>query len=165
MSNNRQADVQDRLDRLYKLLKGLELAKDEAEAAEKARIQLKIDAQWGEIEPVEKEYAQRTAQQVKRHDLPEPEAEKIVAELVDELELIHSSDAHIQGMLQQILDELSKPGIPASGKLKIAIPIIPNIVSYEIEGDTESVVRRLFPTFVKIHENLKQLAADDKRKK
>ncbi len=50
--------------------------------------------------------------------------------------------------------ELRKPDSPASAKLKVAIPIIPNVVSYELEGDTESVVRRLFPTFVKVYEAL-----------
>ena len=45
MSIDRISALQDRL-RLYKLLKGQEQVMDEAEAAEKARIQLKIEHQW-----------------------------------------------------------------------------------------------------------------------
>jgi F0F1-type ATP synthase gamma subunit len=163
MSIDRLADIQERLARLYKLLKGLERAKDEAEAAEKPRVQLKIDAQWDEITPLEREYAQRLAQQVKRQDVPEPIAEVVVAELVDEIELIQTTvkDDSTQKLLMQILTELQKPGTPASAKLKVAIPIIPNVVSYEFEGDTETVVRRLFPTFVKAYEGIKSIRAQE----
>ena len=57
-------------------------------------------------------------------------------------------------LLDEILVELRKEDTPASAKLKIAIPLIPNIVTYELEGDTETVIRRLFPTFVKVYEAL-----------
>jgi F0F1-type ATP synthase gamma subunit len=166
MTIDRLGDVQGRLERLYKLLKGLERAKDGAEAAEKDRIQLKIEDQWSEITLVEQEYFQRLVQQVKRQDVPEGVAEVVVAELVDEVELIQPrvKDDAIQVLLLQILAELQKPGTPASAKLKVAIPIIPNVVSYEIEGDTETVIRRLFPTFVKAYEGIRSLSNGDELK-
>ena len=77
--SDRIPDLQGRLYRLYKLLKGQELAKDEAETAEKARIQLKIDGQWKEIRTVEREYAIALSQQMKKQELPEPIALTIVS--------------------------------------------------------------------------------------
>jgi hypothetical protein len=150
-------DLQERLDRLYKLLKGQELAKDEAETAEKARIQLKIDGQWKEIRTVEQQYAIALSQQIKRSDdLPEPFAETIVGELVDELELIQPKTDEMRSMLQEILVKLNEPGVPAAAKLKVAIPLVPGFVAIELEGDAESVVRRMFPTFVKAYKHLKK---------
>jgi hypothetical protein len=161
MSIDRISDLQERLDRLYKLLKGQELAKDEAETAEKARIQLKIDGQWKEIRTVEQQYAIALSQQIKRsEDLPETIAETVVGELVDELEMMKpiAKTDEMRSMLQQILAELQKPGVPAAAKLKVAIPLVPGFVAIELEGDAESVVRRLFPTFVKAYEGVKAIA-------
>jgi hypothetical protein len=156
--SDRISDLQERLDRLYKLLKGQELAKDEPETAEKARIQLKIDGQWKEIRTVEQQYTITLSQQIKQSkDLPEPIAETIVGELVDELELMEpiAKTDEMRSMLQQILVKLNERGVPASAKLKVAIPLVPGIVAIELEGDAESVVRRLFPTFVKAYEGVK----------
>ena len=96
---------------------------------------------------------------MKKQELPEPIALMIVGELVDELkmmELIAKTD-EMRSMLRQILVELQKPGTPAAAKLKVAIPLIPNVLSYEMEGDKESVVRRLFPVFVKAYEGMKTI--------
>jgi signal transduction histidine kinase len=161
MSIDRLADVQERLERLYKLLKGLERAKDGADRADKGRVQLQIDEHWLEISQVEREYTQRLVQQVQRHEVPEPLAAIVVGELVDEIELIQSPerDDVMQKLLAQLLEELKRPGTLASAKLKVAIPIIPSLVSYEIEGDTETVVRRLFPTFTKAYEGIKSITS------
>lgn len=159
--SDRISDLQERLDRLYKLLKGQELAKDEAETAEKARIQLKIDGQWKEIRTVEQQYAIALSQHVKRSEaLPKDLAEPIVGELIDEIELMEpiAKTDEMRSMLQEILVELQKPGVPAAAKLKVAIPLVPGFVAIELEGDTESVVRRLFPTFVKAYEGVKAIA-------
>jgi hypothetical protein len=157
--SDRISDLQERLDRLYKLLKGQELAKDEAETAEKARIQLKIDGQWKEIRTVEQQYAIALSQQIKRSDdLPEPIAETIVSDLVDEIELMQpiAKTDEMRSMLQEILVELRKDGVPAAAKLKVAIPVFP-FTSIELEGDAESVVRRLFPTFVRLYDSVKAI--------
>ena len=160
MSSDRISDIQVGLTELYEQLAGEERAFRLAEEADKIRIQQKIRLTWTRIRECDREYVQRLSQQVKRQDLPEPIAEIVVAELVDELEILEPIEKRddVRGMLQQILVELQKPGIPAAAKLKIAIPIIPNIVTYEIEGDTESVVRRLFPTFVRMYEGIKSIS-------
>lgn len=138
----------------YEQLAGQEKALRLAEEAERVRIKQKIRATWEEIRPCEQEYATCLSQQVKRQDVPEATAEVIVAELVEEVELLQPKVQREEerALLQQILAELQKPSSLASAKLKVAIPLIPSLVTYELEGDTESVVRSLFPTFVKVYE-------------
>jgi hypothetical protein len=154
MGFDRLADIQSALTDLYEVLAGQEKGLRQAEESQKVRIKLQIRSTWEEIRGYEGEYAATLSQQVKHQDLPEPVAEIVVAEIVDVIEVWKpmAQRDEVKGLLVQILAELQKPDSPASAKLKVAIPIIPNLVSYEIEGDTESVVRRLFPTFVKVYE-------------
>jgi len=160
MSLDRISDLQDRLERQYSLLKQKEFALDTEPQVTKGEVRLLIKQLKQEIVEVEDDYAKRLAQQIKRHDLPESIAETVVGDLVDEIEMMQpiAKNDEMRSMLQQILDELRKPGISAAAKLKVVIPIIPNILTYEIEGDTESVVRRLFPTFVKAYQGIKAIA-------
>jgi hypothetical protein len=133
------------------------IALDTEAQVTKGEVRLLIKKLKQEIVEVEREYAQRLAQQIKRSDdLPEPIALTIVGELVDELELIQPKTDEMRSMLQEILVELQKPGVPAAAKLKVAIPLVPGFVAIELEGDAESVIRRLFPRFVKAYENLKK---------
>lgn len=166
-SLDRLADVQANLTTLYEQLAGKEQALLLAEEAEKTRIQQQIRLTWKRIRDYEREYALTLSQQMKRQTLAEPIAETITAELVDELEIAAPLERRdeIKELLQQILGELQKPETPASAKLKVAIPLIPNAVSYELEGDTASVLRQLFPTFVKAYEALRSLTSSDERKK
>lgn len=165
MSSDRLSDIQVGLTELYEQLAGEERAFRLAEEADKSRIQQKIRLTWTRIRECDREYVQRLSQQVKRQDLPEPIAEIVVAELVDEIEVLEPIEKRddVRELLQKVLKELQKPGTPAAAKLKVAIPIIPNIVTYEIEGDTESVVRQLFPTFVKMYEGIKLISDTSKK--
>lgn len=167
MPLDRLADVQDNLTTLYEQLAGKEQAFLLAEEAEKVRIQQQIRLTWERIQEYEQEYAITLSQQVKRQALPESEAEVVTAELVDEIEILAplQKNDDVKALLQQILQELQKPELPASAKLKVVIPIIPQVVSYEIEGDTEGVLRRLFPTFTKVYSNLRSLNSAGEGKK
>lgn len=167
MALDRLADVQANLTMLYEQLAGKEQALLLAEEAEKTRIQQQIRVTWKRIHDYEREYAITLSQQIRRQALPEPIAETVTAELVDELEILTPLERRddIQALLRQILAELQKPDAPASAKLRVAIPLIPNVVSYELEGDTESVVRQLFPTFVKAYEGLRSLSPSQPPKK
>lgn len=167
MAFDRLADIQANLTTFYEQLAGEERAFALAEEAQKTRIQQQIRLTWQRIRACEREYAITLSQQIKRQALPEPIATEITTDLVEELEIWAPQEQRdqIQELLQQILAELRKPDTPASAKLKVAIPLIPNLVSYELEGDTESVVRRLFPTFVKAYEGLRSLASSAGPKK
>lgn len=154
--SDRLSTIQDLLADLYEQLAGQERAKVRAEDAQKVRIQQQIRDSWTEIRSYESEYVLTLSQQVQRQDLPEPIAEVVKGEIIDAVEILAPLEKRdeVKTLLNEILVELRKPDVPASAKLKIAIPIIPNVVSYELEGDTETVVRRLFPTFVKVYEAL-----------
>jgi hypothetical protein len=45
-------------------------------------------------------------------------------------------------LLLEIRDKLNQPELPAAAKLKAALPLMPGILSYEVELDTESSLRR-----------------------
>lgn len=154
MTSDRLSAVEANLKAWYKQLEGQEEALRLAEYSQRERIRQQIQLTWKDIRQCEQEYAARLSQQVKRQEMPEATAEIVVAELVDEVELLQTTvqQDEVKVLMAQILTELQKPSSPASAKLKVVIPLIPNIVSYELEGDTESVVRRLFPTFVKVYE-------------
>jgi len=153
---DRLSDIQSILADLYEQLAGQEKAKVRAEDAQKVRIQQQIRDRWTEIRSYESEYVLTLSQQVQRQDLSEPIAEVVHGEILDAVEILAPLEKRdeVKTLLHKILAELRKPDVPASAKLKIAIPIIPNVVTYELEGDTETVVRRLFPTFVKVYEAL-----------
>ena len=163
MSFDRLTAIQETLTDLYEQLAGQEKAWRLAEDAEKTRLKQKIREKWQEIREYEGKYTQTLAQQVKHQELPEAVAQTITVELVDELEVLAplAQRDEVKALLQQILAALQKPATPAAAKLKVAIPIIPNLVSYEMEGDTETVVRRLFPTFTKVYQGMKSLGAGD----
>ncbi len=153
--SDRLSTIQSLLADLYEQLAGQEKAKVRAEDAQKVRIQQQIRDSWAEIRGYEGEYVLTLSQQVKRSELPESIAEVVTGEIVDVVEILAPLEKRdeVKTLLNEILAELRKD-VPASAKLKIAIPIIPNVVTYELEGDTETVVRRLFPTFVKVYEAL-----------
>jgi hypothetical protein len=153
--SDRISQLQTQLKMLYDQLDGLEMAKVTSRDEDKVMLQQRIDFKWKEIREKDVDYVRSLAQQVKKQDLPEPIALTIVGELVDELELIQPKTDEMRSMLQEILVELRKPGVPAAAKLKVAIPVF-LFTSIELEGDAERVVRRLFPTFVKAYENLKK---------
>ena len=154
--SDRLSTIQSLLADLYEQLAGQEKAKVRAEDAQKVRIQQQIRDSWAEIRGYEGEYVLTLSQQVKRSDLPESIAEVVTGEIVDAMEILAPLEKRdeVKTLLNEILAELRKPDAPASAKLKVAIPIIPNVVTYELEGDTETVVRQLFPTFVKMYEAL-----------
>jgi len=159
--SDRTSQLQTQLKMLYDQLDGFEMAKVTSRDEDKVMLQQRIDLKWKEIREKDGDYVRSLAQQVKKQDLPEPIAIEIVGELVDELELIQPKTDEMRSMLQQILTELQKPGIPAAAKLKVAIPLVPGFVAIELEGDAESVVRRLFPTFVRAYEGVRAIGSGD----
>jgi len=153
-------------DRLSQLEKNLKSLRNQQHALEQEAILTaglpKIQAEQRleeqikpKIREYEKEYWQVLAQQTKTEEIPEHEAEIIVAEIVEEVGQIEVqgeySDEVLQ-ILQQIRDKLNQPGPTAAAKLKGVISSIPPFVgiSYEAELDTENFLQQHFPTFRKL---------------
>ena len=96
----------------------------------------------------ETEYWENIAQQTNFYNLKELDASKAIvqvqAEVVRVIESHPNVNNELMSLLQQILAKLNEPATPAAGKVKWAVPIIPGIVSYEVEIDTENSLRRAF---------------------
>jgi len=94
---------------------------------------------------LEQEYAELLAHGVSDADIPEPQAQMLVAEVVaavakaDEQKPSNAPQEMVR-LLGEIRDKLNEPGKSASAKLKLSLPIIPLISSYEMELDTEGVL-------------------------
>ncbi|MCC3573342.1 MAG: hypothetical protein JGK30_14715 [Microcoleus sp. PH2017_40_RAT_O_B] len=101
-----------------------------------------------DIRKCEAEYWQLLAQEARTCDVAEAEASDAIIEVVQEAELIQSQPdkypAELMQKLQAILDKLNEPGQLAAGKAKLVLSLIPGLVSYELEMDTESSLRRVF---------------------
>jgi tetratricopeptide (TPR) repeat protein len=155
MTLDRLSELQDRLDRQYRILKGFENEKDESGPGEKAKLQLKIDDLLKEIQPVEKEYTERISRSLEQQGLPESIAGLVVLELLNEIEIFLkiSTDIKVKSSLEAILLELENDEISALEKLKAVIPKISEIVINTPENETEGFARKLFPTLKKTYKS------------
>ena len=102
----------------------------------------------------EKQYWNVLVEEAPSCEVAEADASYAIVEVVQEVELIKSqpnkySDELMQ-KLQKILDTLNEQERPAANKLIAALPIIPGIMSYQLEIDTEISLKRVF-------EGIKQL--------
>ncbi len=94
---------------------------------------------------LEQEYADLLAAGVQTEKIPEADARKLVAEVFDAVFKAEetkppNAPPEMVRLLSEIRDKLDAPGKSASAKLKLSLPIIPLISSYEIELDTARVV-------------------------
>ena len=154
MPINRLSDIEENLELLQEQLGGKQKALNFAPQEEKIRIKQQIRELRKEIQEQEKEYWQVLDRQTKTAEIPEPEAEIIVAEIVNEvgqIEVQRQYSDEVLQILQQIRDNLNQPGPTAAAKLKGVISSIPPFVgiSYEAELDTENFLQQHFPTFRK----------------
>ena len=152
------------INRLSQIEKNLKLLGEQQNAMEQEALvigglpKIQIEQRLREeikpkIREYQKEYWQVLAQQAKTEEIPEHEAQAIVAQIVEEvgqIELQRHPDEVLQ-ILQQIRDKLNQPGPTAAAKLKGVISSIPPFVgiSYEAELDTENFLQQHFPTFRK----------------
>jgi hypothetical protein len=152
MPINRLSDIEENLELLQEQLVGKQKALNLAPQEEKIRIKQQIRELRKEIREQEEEYWQVLAQQTKTVEIPEQEAEIIVAEIVEEvgqIEVQRQYPDEVVQILQEIRDKLNQPGSTAAAKLKgVMSPIPPFVgIAYEVELDTEKFLQRHFPTF------------------
>jgi hypothetical protein len=109
-----------------------------------------------DIRAHEVEYAELLADQANPASIPAPEAESAVKEVtgaIQQIEAVPMAERP-EGLTQLLADvrkKLDEPGKIAAAKLKVTLPLIPLIASYEMEMDTEATLtavwrrlRRLF---------------------
>ncbi len=161
MVSDRLFHLQSEVKAYYEQLAGKETAKRLAEEAEKVRIQQQIDKLKKELGKFEREYWTRWQMEIAGLTMPEADAEALATGMLQEVEILEiepqvQGNAELMQVLHEIKAALSKPGTPAAGKLKAAIPLLPGVISYEMELDTEGLLRRVFPTFCKVADKLKK---------
>jgi hypothetical protein len=101
------------------------------------------------LRALEQEYAEILVAGVPSAGIPEAEADEIVRELTVATNTILErapSDApqEMVRLLGEIRDKLSEPEAAASNKLKISLPIIPAICSYEVEIETAGLMKKVW---------------------
>ena len=136
MISDRLSHLQSEVQSYYKQLAGREKAKRLARFEDKELLQQQIDELKKELRSVEREYWLGWQAEIAGLTIPpEADAEKVASQLVQEVEILEiepavQSNAELMKVLQEIKAALSKPGIPAAGKLKAAIPLLPGVISY-----------------------------------
>jgi len=106
------------------------------------------------IQEYEQEYWQLLAGRSQAVEIQEPEAEVVIAEIVEQTGQLQANPQYsdeVMAWLQKIYAEVSKPGAPAAAKLKGVLSLMPPFfnITYEGEFDTEDFLRTHFPTFTK----------------
>lgn len=155
--SRRLTDLEQSLDSLYETLgeaqKRLAYANDIFEKNSiKQRIRKEV---LPELHQVEAEYWQQIEQKAKFYEPEEVEATNAIveveAQVVRVIESQPNGNDELIRLLEEILDKLNKPGTPAAAKAKLALPLIPGIVSYEVELDTENSLRRVFEPIKRLY--------------
>lgn len=164
MTIDRLSHLQALIKDYYEQLAGKEVALKNIEPAEKVRIEQQIRDVKKDIAKIQGEYWLLLKSQTAQLDITDADSEIVTAEIMQEVEILQyqptvQNNAELVKLLTEIKAELIKPEIPGSGKLKAAIPLLPGFLAYEMELDTEGLLRRLFPTFSKLAEKLKKTSA------
>lgn len=157
MPSERLIDLNKSLVDLYEHLSGLEKAFDRARDEDKAPLKQRIRDKESEIRIRTDKFLRQLSQEIDSLMLlvSEQEAEQVLGKIINEAEVIKLEGGcsdKLQLKLEELLTQMKKPAIPASGKLKAAIPILPGFIAYELEVDTEGLIRRIFPTFCRLLE-------------
>jgi hypothetical protein len=98
---------------------------------------------------LEQEYAELLVAGLPTGQIPEDEAKTIVTELSEATTKVLQSAAtgappEMLRLLEEIKGKLSEPKEAAAAKLKLSLPLIPAICSYEIDVDTVRAVKNVW---------------------
>lgn len=155
MPNNRLISLQINLNDLYEQLSGLENALGRARDEDKVPLNHRIRDKEVEIKNITQKYWTQLSQELASLRISEEEAEFMIAVIIQKAEAIETATScpfEVKQKLEELLTEVKKPEVTAAGKLKAAIPLLPGFITYEVEVDTEGLLRGLFPTFCKLLE-------------
>ena len=111
----------------------------------RAAMRLQIKDIWKDIRDHEIDLGDLLSRCADAKTIPGNEADDALAELnvhVDRLKGADKSNwpVEVLAKLDDLQAKLSEPGKAAAAKLKVSLPIIPLLVSYELEMDTESTL-------------------------
>lgn len=105
----------------------------------------------------ETEYLQQLAQIANSYELEEGDADRAIFQVKAEVLRVINNQPHVNDELMRLLveirDKLNEPGPTAAAKAKLALNLIPGILVYEFELDTENSLRRLRQPIVRLFQN------------
>ena len=155
-STRRLADLEKILDSLYETLgKAQNRHAYTNDIFEKNSINQRLSQEvLPEIRKHEVEYWSLLEVEAPDCQVDEVAASNAIVKVVQEVELIQSQpnqypDDFIH-KLQEIIDKLNEPQTPVAGRLIATLPLIPAILSYELELDTEISLKRVFGRIKKL---------------
>ena len=79
-------------------------------------------------------------------DIVDQDAQSAMTTIVQDLQTVKSQvmPQEVLQLLESILQKLDEPGTAAAAKAKFVVNVIPGILAYEFELDTENSLRRVF---------------------
>lgn len=147
----RLADLEEILDSLYETLGEAQKRRAYAnDIFEKDAINQRLRKETlPEISKNEIKYWELLAQEASIGEVAEVDASQAIVEVVPKLEQIVNNSTtnypnELMQKLQEILDTLTEQERPVANKLIATLPIIPYIMSYQLEIDTEISLKRVF---------------------
>jgi hypothetical protein len=153
MSQRRLNDLQDNLDLLYEKLGMYEEDLIKAIGAEKIALKLRIKRDiLPDIRRYESEYWDLMPKEALVISDEEAEATLVkVNEAVKSIERVDAAEypPGMMELLQEIRNQLNDTGQSAAAKLKVTLPIVPMLASYELEMDTEGMLSGIWQTIRK----------------
>jgi hypothetical protein len=106
---------------------------------------------------------QQLAQRANNYELEEVDARNAIVEVEAQVVRVIESQPNVNDdlirLFVEIRDKLNEPGIPPAEKAKLTLHLIPGILSYEVELDTEKSLRRVFQPIKRLFQK-----ADDEGK-
>jgi tetratricopeptide (TPR) repeat protein len=164
--SQRLTQLQQRIQAYYEQLECQENALLTCPPIDRSTIKKEIESLTQEIIGVKNDYWQYWgtigARELEISDL---EAEVINAEIIGEIEMLRfQRGLERHGQVLKLLDRLqlalTQP-VPASGKLKGIIPLLPEFLVHDLELETEGLLRRVFPIFSSLEGKLtKDISGD-----
>ena len=150
-SKQRLADVEKLLDVEYKRLGFFQLKISEGVSADQEFYYTQQINNYimSRIRQYEEEYWSILAAEAPSCEVAEVDASQALVEVVPKLEQIVNNSTtnypnELMQKLQEILDTLTEQERPVANKLIATLPIIPYIMSYQLEIDTEISLKRVF---------------------
>ncbi|MCL2925706.1 MAG: hypothetical protein MGF17_14095 [Trichodesmium sp. MAG_R04] len=109
----------------------------------------------------ETEYLNLLNQEAGAFDIPEQQASQAIAEITSHIAEITTDEnknypPEVLGILREILTILNTSGQSPGAKLKATLPILPPIISYEVEIDTQSSLRKIRQILARPFKNQKK---------
>jgi hypothetical protein len=154
MRTNRCIELQKRIEELESILSGLEQDYTESQShGAKSSINQKISNVEADIQKFREKYWSQLAGEINGISVPEDIANITIAEVIHQAELVEtipSTSEEMIAKLKELLVILKRTESPVSSRLKAAIPLLPGFITYEVDINASSFLKRIYPSFCKL---------------